>query len=109
VEAALEAADTMRQQRQEQRQSLVLELEQARYEAKLAARRYEAVDPDNRLVIGELEARWNAALRKVQELEDRLRDFDLRSHTPAIPDKEVLLSWRRICRRYGMRRPRRCV
>ena len=58
----------------------------------MAARRYEAVDPDNRLVISELEARWNAALRKVQELEDRLRDFDLRTHTPAIPDKEVLLS-----------------
>ena len=92
VDAALEAADKLRQQRQAQRQSLALELEQARYEAKLAARRYDAVDPDNRLVIGELEARWNAALRKAQELEDRLRDFDLRTHAPAIPDKEVLLS-----------------
>lgn len=91
VEAALEAADKMRQQRQEQRRSLELELDQARYEARLSARRYEAVDPDNRLVIAELELRWNAALRKVLELEDRLRDFDLRTHTPVIPDKEVLL------------------
>jgi len=92
VDAALQAAEKMRQQRQEQRRSLELELEQARYEAKLAARRYEAVDPDNRLVRAELEARWNAALRKVQELEDRLRDFDLGAQTPAIPDKKVLLS-----------------
>jgi len=91
VDAALEAADRMRQQRQEERRSLELEVEQARYEAKLAARRYEAVDPDNRLVIAELEVRWNAALRKVQELEERLRDFDLRP-TPAIPDKEVLVT-----------------
>jgi hypothetical protein len=36
------------------------ELEEARYEARLAARRYEAVDPDKRLVAQELEARWEA-------------------------------------------------
>jgi DNA invertase Pin-like site-specific DNA recombinase len=92
VEAALEAAEKLRQGQQEQRRSLELELEQARYQAKLSARRYESVDPDNRLVIAELEARWNAALKKVQDLEDRLRDFDLGSKSPAIPDKEVLLS-----------------
>ncbi len=92
VEAALEAAEKMRRQRQEQRSTLELELEQARYEAKLSARRYEAVDPDNRLVAAELEARWNAALRKVHELEDRLRQFDLGIAIPAIPDKEILLS-----------------
>jgi hypothetical protein len=57
VEAALQAAERMRRQREDQRECLALELEQARYEARLAARRYEAVDPDNRLVAGELEAR----------------------------------------------------
>jgi DNA invertase Pin-like site-specific DNA recombinase len=92
VEAALEAAEKMRQQRQDQRRSVELELEQARYEAKLAARRYEAVDPDQRLVAAELEARWNVALKKIQELENRLREFDLGTKLPAIPDKEVLLS-----------------
>jgi hypothetical protein len=45
VEAALEAADHLRRQRDEQRQALALEVEQARYDARLAARRYEAVDP----------------------------------------------------------------
>jgi len=92
VEAALEAAERMRQQRQDQRKSVELELEQARYEARLAARRYEAVDPDQRLVAAELEARWNATLVKVRELDDRLREFDLGTNLPAIPDKEVLLS-----------------
>jgi DNA invertase Pin-like site-specific DNA recombinase len=92
VEAALEAAERMRQQRQDQRKSVELELEQARYEAKLAARRYEAVDPDQRLVAAELEARWNVALTKVQELDGRLREFDLGTNLPMIPDKEVLLS-----------------
>jgi len=92
VEAAVEAAEQMRQRFGEQRQAVELELVQARYEAKLAGRRYEAVDPDNRLVAGELEARWNAALRKAQALEERFRDMDEAKGMPAIPDKEILLS-----------------
>lgn len=52
-----------------------LELEQARYQARLAARRYEAVDPENRLVAEELEARWNAALQQVRDLERSVRDL----------------------------------
>jgi DNA invertase Pin-like site-specific DNA recombinase len=92
VEAAVEAAETMRRHFQEQRRAVELELEQARYEAKLAARRYAAVDPDHRLVAAELEGRWNAALRKAQELEERLRDCDDAGKMPAIPDKEILLS-----------------
>jgi hypothetical protein len=69
-----------------------LELEQARYEARLTARRYEAVDPDNRLVAGELEARWNAALSTVGEVEQRLHDNELPPHVSRIPDKATLCS-----------------
>jgi excisionase family DNA binding protein len=92
IEAALEAAEQMRHRREEQRRALELELEQARYEAHLASRRYEAVDPDNRLVAAELEARWNAALRKAQELRDKLQEFDVTSQATRMPDKELLLS-----------------
>jgi len=92
VEAAVEAAERIRQQLGEQRRAVELELEQARYEGRLAARRYEAVDPEQRLVAAELEARWNTALQKAQALEERLRDFDDAGKTPAIPDKEILLS-----------------
>ncbi len=61
IEAALEVAARVADQQRQRHRALSLELEQARYEAHLAARRYEAVDPDNRLVAAELEARWNAA------------------------------------------------
>jgi hypothetical protein len=44
-------------------------LQQARYEAAHARRQYDAVDPANRLVAGELERRWNAALENVQRIE----------------------------------------
>ncbi len=73
LQAAIEAGDLAEQHHHDQHRALALELEQATYQAALAARRYEAVDPDNRLVAAELEARWNGALERVAELEGRLR------------------------------------
>jgi hypothetical protein len=64
---------------------LTLEAEQARYEARLAARRYEAVDPDNRLVAPELEARWNGALRRARDLEEKLEAFGRDIPSPQYP------------------------
>jgi hypothetical protein len=52
-----------------QRRQRELQLEQARYEARLAQRQYDAVDPSNRLVAAELERRWNEKLERVTELE----------------------------------------
>jgi DNA invertase Pin-like site-specific DNA recombinase len=92
VEAAIEAAERISQQDAEWQQALKLELEQARYEAQLAERRYEAVDPAQRLVAGELEARWNRALEKVQEVEKRLQTGIGTSCSQSRPDKEALLA-----------------
>jgi DNA invertase Pin-like site-specific DNA recombinase len=72
VEAAIQAAERFTQADQDVRQALTRELEEARYDASLAARRYEVVDPTKRLVARELEARWNVALERVAELEKRL-------------------------------------
>jgi DNA invertase Pin-like site-specific DNA recombinase len=52
-----------------QRRQRELQLEQARYDARLAQRQYERVDPDHRLVAGELERRWNEKLERVAQLE----------------------------------------
>ena len=45
IEAALEVAARVAEQQRQRHQMLSLELQQAHYEARLAARRYEAVDP----------------------------------------------------------------
>jgi DNA invertase Pin-like site-specific DNA recombinase len=45
-------------------------LERLRYQAALAQRQYHRCDPDHRLVAADLEARWEAALRAVQQAED---------------------------------------
>ena len=52
------------------------DLEAARYAADRAFRQYEAVDPANRLVASELEARWNRALTHVAEIETKIATHD---------------------------------
>ena len=51
-------------------------IERARYEADLAERRYEAVDPANRLIAATLEQRWNDAMQRVIDLEAELASFE---------------------------------
>jgi len=72
VDAAVRAITDCEHQAGEKQRQLELALEQARYEAARARRQYDAVDPDNRLVAGELERRWNAALAAVEVLEKEL-------------------------------------
>ncbi len=92
LQAAIEAGDLMEQQRHDRHRALALELEQAHYQAALAARRYEAVDPDNRLVAAELEARWNGALERVAELEGRLQAQDSAAPRSGPVDRDTLES-----------------
>jgi hypothetical protein len=70
IEAALAAADMQRVENTEKRRQVEFTLEQARFEVARARRQYDAVDPDNRLVAGELERRWNERLAAVRALED---------------------------------------
>jgi len=71
VEAAFKAERMYREQKEDQQRILDLEMQQARYEASLAERRYAACDPDNRLIAAQLEKNWETALRRVRDLEAR--------------------------------------
>ncbi len=76
IDAAIAAAERAAHADDDVRQAVERELEEARYEATLAARRYEAVDPDKRLVARELEARWDAALERVAQVEERVAQLE---------------------------------
>lgn len=89
VEAAIQAIEARRMEAGERQRQLELALQQARYEAALARRQYDAVDPDNRLVAGELERRWNAALAVVQERETDLEALG-RQQSQALSEDERL-------------------
>lgn len=70
-------------------------LERATYEANLAQRRYEQVDPDNRLVASSLEQRWNAALQRVDEVKRQMDEFgrrQTRTFTPEQRDRILKLA-----------------
>jgi DNA invertase Pin-like site-specific DNA recombinase len=76
IAAAVAAEKEAGQQRDQVREALRRDLEAARYAADRAFRQYDAADPANRLVTGELEARWNTALARVAEVEAKIAAHD---------------------------------
>jgi DNA invertase Pin-like site-specific DNA recombinase len=72
MQAALDTLDTVRHDDATKRHAVELALEKARYEARRAQRQFDAVEPENRLVAGELEHRWNQALAEVADLDARV-------------------------------------
>jgi DNA invertase Pin-like site-specific DNA recombinase len=92
IEAALAALETRGLEDAEKRRQVELALEQARFEAAHARRQYDAVDPDNRLVAGELERRWNERLKEERRLQDK-RDALAAAVSPGVSpgEREALL------------------
>ena len=69
------------------------QVEQARYQASQAERRYRAVDPDNRLVARGLETEWNTALQALADAEAELtRRQGARPKTLTTQEKSAVLA-----------------
>ena len=66
-----------------------MRLERAEYEAQLAQRRYEEVDPSNRLVAATLEQRWNDALVRLEEVRTQFADFQSREALVVTPEQRA--------------------
>jgi DNA invertase Pin-like site-specific DNA recombinase len=88
IQSALAAWDAMQQDQDHKGHALRLALERAQYETQRIQRQYNAADPENRLVAGELERRWDQALQRVADLEARL-------HTSRDDQIEVTVEQRR--------------
>ncbi len=82
IAAAVAAETEASQQRDQVREALKRDLQAARYAADRAFRQYDAADPANRLVAGELEARWNKALARVAEVEGKIAAHDAANPAP---------------------------
>lgn len=91
IAAAIRASEEAREGDRTRRRALELELQDARYQATLSERRYEASDPENRLVTAELEARWNAALERLDRAQKALDAQTLAGQTTG-PDKALLMA-----------------
>jgi hypothetical protein len=92
IEAALLAAQQQQQACADTLRTVELELEQARYQVELCARRYEEVDPCNRLVAVELERRWEQALAQAARVERRLEELRQKPSAAKGPNEEQLLA-----------------
>lgn len=64
--------NTLCEEQDQVRRAQRQQLERLRYQAQLAERQYQKSDPDNRLVTGELEKRWEVALRELKQAEERI-------------------------------------
>lgn len=70
-----------------------MRLERAEYEAALAERRYQEVDPSNRLVAGTLERRWNDALLQLEDLKKQAAEFQRQeAHVVTAGQREQILA-----------------
>lgn len=71
-------------------------LQRAQYEAHLAQRQYNAVDPDNRLVAAELERRWEVKLQVLTTTQGEIDQFEQRA-TPAMLTPQLRQQFQAIC------------
>ena len=77
LEVHLAAAADLAQERRRLHEHWRQRLERAGYEAERAARQYQAVEPENRLVARELERRWDEALREQRRVGEDYERFRL--------------------------------
>jgi hypothetical protein len=72
LEAWTRSRDARRQADEALDRAEAQQVERLRYQALLAERQYNRVDPDNRLIAAELERRWEIALRELRQAEEGL-------------------------------------
>jgi hypothetical protein len=76
IDAAVKALDAQASETSAAKRQL--ELQQAPLEAAHQRRRYDAIDPTDRLVAGELEQRWNEARQVVHRIEGEIAAIEAR-------------------------------
>jgi DNA invertase Pin-like site-specific DNA recombinase len=91
IEAALQVIEAHNQAEDEQRKLFELELQSAEYEAQRAYRQYDQVDPENRLVCAQLEAKWNDALQRCEQIREKLRQRPAKVEPLGEAQKQALL------------------
>jgi len=88
LEAAVLASQEEAVQQDEVLAALRCDLEAASYAARRAEKQYDAADPENRLVVDELERRWNEALHRVRKLEHRIEQHLQHRDQKRVPSLE---------------------
>lgn len=91
IRASLIALDKIDAAGGQQTKALQRQLQQAQYEAGRAGAQYDQCDPNNRLVAGTLEQRWNEKLAKVAELTRAIEAAKAEQHTLSAAERGAIL------------------
>jgi hypothetical protein len=89
LELALAAMHEMESRDQAILRQWQMRIERAEYEVALAERRYQEVDPANRLVAGTLERRWNDALLQLDGVKKEAAEFQRQEAHVATPEQKA--------------------
>ena len=88
IKAAVMAAEDHSHQDDEVLAAWERDLQAARYAASRAQKQYDLADPENRLVVDELERRWDEALHRVQDVEQRIEQHKRQQAAAVRPTPE---------------------
>jgi len=91
LDLALDAYDILRQREQQISTQWKLRLQRAEYEVQLAQKRYEQVDPENRLVASTLEQRWNDALIELEDVQNQIAELQQKENVITSQQREDVL------------------
>ena len=89
LELALAALGNLEQRDQALMRQWNMRIERAAYECSLAERRYEEVDPSNRLVASSLEQRWNKALVNLDTTKAKAATFQSQKARVVTPEQKT--------------------
>ena len=89
LELSIQAFSKLDQDRQVVERHHTQTVERAQYESDLAFRRYEEVDPSNRLVAAELERRWEQSLRDQRSAEETLDRYRTEQQEKLTPSRRA--------------------
>ena len=79
IDIALKSFEELENRCESMNKQWMMKINRAEYEAQLAQRRYEEVDPSNRLVASTLEKRWNDALVNLNNLRIQHTEYSQKS------------------------------
>ena len=85
LKIALKAIEQLEERRAASEKQWQMRLERVGYECALAQKRYQEVDPENRLVTATLEAQWNEALEKQKEVRTHYNEWQKKEFPEITP------------------------
>ena len=91
IQLGIHASEIVSQRHEQIDAQWKMRLQRAEYETALAQRRYEQVDPNNRLVAATLEQRWNDALIELQDVKDQIDRLQQQSRRLTAQQRDEVL------------------